>query len=386
MTSRVLSIIVFSFILIFGCEKDKSPIESDTNSDPHGEEALLDSLKQDEGEGVIKVMTRNVYFGADVDIILEAGDNILLIPGFAKEAYDQLITTDFEERADALALEIEKTLPHLIGLQEMAKIYTQSPSDFLDGNPVQANDLLFDYIDILMTALEARELAYNIAVTLENADVELPMGESLLDLDDIRLVDHDVILVRGDVSISNPVSVTYDSMYIVDEDYGIVIPRGYVGIDAQVRSQEVFFANTHLESINRESLRLGQATQLLADLDEVTLPVIVVGDFNTAAPQNSTYQYVLSQGYTDVWEENPLTYNTTGNTYGHNSSLNNEEPDFFIRIDFVFTKTDEQLIFGNSFVLGDEKRDKTSSGLWPSDHGGLVTILTFPVIAKHAME
>ena len=82
-------------------------------------------------------MTRNVYFGADVDIILEAED-LESIPLLASLAFAQLNATNFEERADALALEIEKTLPHLIGLQEMAKFYTQTPSDFLIGNPVRA--------------------------------------------------------------------------------------------------------------------------------------------------------------------------------------------------------------------------------------------------------
>jgi hypothetical protein len=68
----------------------------------------------------------------------------------------------------------------------------------------------------------------------------------------------------------------------------------------------------------------------------------------------------------------------------HQSDLKNENPNFFERIDFIFAETGTALQFGEGFVLGDESRDKTSSGLWPSDHGGVVVKIQFPVPAKLA--
>ncbi len=381
-------IVVLVGLLILGCKKDSTGIE-DTDDDPNNEEQLLGTLKADEGPGVVKVMSRNVYVGTDVDMVLEATDPNT-IPFFVKAAYEMLLATDYYARADALAEEIEKTLPHVVGLQEMSKTYLQAPGDFLEGNPQPASDLQFDFFDILMTALEARGLNYTLAVSVQNADVEVPMFPLVprgdLSLDDVRLVDHDAILVRDDVTYSNPVSVSYDSMLVIkfDEALGITIPRGYVAVDVQVGQTAFVFANTHLEAVPDIPLRMGQATQLLNAMADETLPVIIVGDFNSRAPIGTTYQYVLSQGYTDAWDNNTLTYNPNGYTFGHESALTNEDVNFFERIDFVFVKAPNAPTYGESFVLGDELRDRTSSGLWPSDHGGVVTKLTFPIIAKLA--
>ncbi len=390
MKYQYLLIIVLVGLLILGCKKDSTGVE-ETTGDPNGEEQLLEALKADEGPGVVKVMSRNVYVGTDVDIVLEATDPYQ-IPILVKYAYDMLIATDYYARADALAEEIEKTLPHVIGLQEMSKTYRQTPGDFLLGNPQPASDLQFDFFDIFMTALEARGLNYTLVDSVQNADVEVPMltgfnGDIPL-LDDVRLVDHDAILVRDDVTYSNPVSVRYDSMLVIefDEGIGITIPRGYVAVDVQVGQTAFVFANTHLEAVPLIPLRMGQATQLLNDLAEESLPVIIVGDFNSRATTGTTYQYVLSQGYTDAWINNTLTYNPDGYTFGHDSGLKNEDVNFFERIDFVFVKAPNGPTYGESFVLGDELRDRTPSGLWPSDHGGVVTKLTFPIIAKLAVR
>ncbi len=386
---KILLYVILSLTLAFsiGCKSSSEPTE---DLDPNKEEEKLNAFKDDEGTGVVKVMSRNVYVGMDVDIVLEA-ENITQIPLLAQVAFQQMESTNFPDRANAIALEIEKTMPHVVGLQEMSNTFRQSPSDFLLGNPVKASDPLYNFQDILMDALEARGLEYTVAARVQNADVELPMlvgfdnmGEPMLD--DVRLVDHDIILVRNDVEFSNPESVTYDSMLVVDADFGIVIPRGYVKVDVKVGETDFVFANTHLEAANIVSLRKAQAMQLLDDLSNESDPVIIAGDFNSVATQGETYQYVVSQGYTDTWLDNPLTYNGNGYTYGHQSNLTNSTPSFSIRIDYNFIKADNNPTIGEAFVLGDEKRDMTSSGLWPSDHGGVVTKITFPVAPKLAAK
>ena len=379
MKIRFVLISILVLVLFAACEKDTTGISEETEDQ---EVTLLKQFKAAEDPGVVKVMSRNVYLGTDVDIIIEA-ESLNDIPFLAQLAYQMLLTTDIYTRADAIAKEVESTMPHLIGLQEMAKFYTQKPSDFLLGNPVSANTELYDFFKIFMDALEARGLNYTLAASVQNANVELPMlvgmvgGQPLLD--DVRIVDHDVILVRNDVQFSNVVTINYDSMMIVEPDLGLVIPRGYAALTAKIGNQSYRFANTHLESINLESLRMGQAKQLLDDMDNETLPVIIAGDFNASAPNNETYKYVVSRDYVDTWLHNPLTYNLNGYTYGHDSDLKNAVPDFYTRIDYIFVKTVANVQFGESFVLGDEVRDITAKGLWPSDHGGVVTKLTFPV-------
>ncbi len=390
MNLRLIWILLLAVTLIWGCKTDKTPFSAVDDSDPHGEEQLLAEFKADEGAGVVKVMSRNVYIGTDVDLVLEAED-INSVPMLVQIAYQLLQSTDFSSRAVALAEEISKTRPHLIGLQEMSKFYIQSPGDMADGGMTPATDLFLDFFEILMEAIEAKGLNYEMAAVVKNANVELPMftgADSLgnYTFDDIRIEDHDVILVRSDVNYSNPVAVNYDSMLVVDPSIGLVIPRGYVKVNAQVGQTSLVFANTHIEAAPDIDLRMAQVTQLLDVFNDETLPVIIVGDFNSRATTGTTYNHVLYEGYTDTWIDNPLIYNTNGYTFGHQSHLRNEGPEGFMdrRIDFVFAGPQGNPTIGEGFVLGDEKRDKTASGLWPSDHAGVVTKLTYSVAAKLA--
>jgi endonuclease/exonuclease/phosphatase family metal-dependent hydrolase len=115
-----------------------------------------------------------------------------------------------------------------------------------------------------------------------------------------------------------------------------------------------------------------------------SLPVILVGDFNSPATSGASYMQVLSEGYTDIWIDNPLTYNENGNTFGHKSDLRNESPNLFTRIDFIFAGPQGDPEIGEGFVLGDERRDITANGLWPSDHAGVVSKITYTVPSKLA--
>ncbi len=388
MNLRLIWILLLAVTLIWGCKTDKTPTSVLDDNDPHGEEQLLAEFKADEGPGVVKVMSRNVYIGTDVDLVLEAED-INSVPMLVQIAYQLLQSTDFSSRAVALAEEISKTRPHLIGLQEMSKFYIQSPGDMADGGMTPATDLFLDFFEILMEAIEAKGLEYEMAAVVKNANVELPMitgADSLgnYTFDDIRIEDHDVILVRSDVNYSNPVAVNYDSMLVVDPSIGLVIPRGYVKVNAQVGQISLVFANTHIEAAPDIDLRMAQVTQLLDAFNDETLPVIIVGDFNSQATTGTTYQFVISEGYNDVWIDNTLTYNANGYTFGHSSNLKNSEPSLFERIDFIFAGPQGNPVVGEGFVLGDETRDMTTSGLWPSDHAGVVAKLTYTASAKLA--
>jgi len=375
-----LFFLLFLAIFLLNACKDSDPVEP-TDQDPNGEEALLEEFRDDEAPGVVKVMSRNVYVGTDVDVVLEA-DNFNDIPVLVAEAFATLQQTNFAERAKILANEIDKTRPHLIGLQEMAKIMRQTPSDFLSGNPVAASDTIYNYFTLFMDALEAKGLNYKIAAWVKNADVELPMfvgfdNQGNVKLDDIRLVDHDVILVRGDVEFSDPVTKNYAVNLPVDTTFGIYVDRGYAAVTAKIGAASYRFVNTHLEAFDIEELRLAQAAELALDLATESLPVIVAGDFNSVAPSGPTYQYFLGQGYTDTWDHNTLTYNEDGYTFGHQADLMNGTPSFAIRIDYIFLKSATEPTWGTGFVLGDELRDRLPSGMWPSDHGGVVIKFQF---------
>lgn len=379
-TKKISFLLFLGLIFLYSCS-ETSTSSMDPDADPNGEEELLLAFGADEAAGKIKVMSRNIYIGTNVATLL-GGVSLIQIPSAARNAFYQLENTNFIERAEVLAEEIEKTRPHLIGLQEVAHVYIQSPGDFLSGNVQRANIEIYDYLQILMDALSAKSLDYTIAAVLNNADIELPMlptdySEPNSVLDDVRLIDRDVILIRNDVSFSNVATIRYTDSLVVDTSFGISVPRGYTALTAEIDGNSYRFANTHLEAFDlTETLRSGQLEQLLSEMESETIPVILAGDFNLS-PDNILYQNLIQDGFEDAWVNNTLTYNPDGFTFGHDDNLQNKKVDFSGRIDYIFVKSSDSFSFEESFVVGDELRDRTSSGLWPSDHGGVITKIKF---------
>ena len=78
--------------------------------------------------GRLKVMTQNVYVGADLFKILNPDQPI---PVNAAEIFGDIQVTDFAQRAESIADLIAEHEPHLIGLQEVSLIRTQCPSDIM---------------------------------------------------------------------------------------------------------------------------------------------------------------------------------------------------------------------------------------------------------------
>ncbi len=281
----------------------------------------------------------------------------------------------------SLAQEIAWTQPHVVGLQEVSLIRYQSPGDAVVGGTTPATDTLYNYLGILMRALRANGLHYKVAGVVQDTDIELPMVTSDPQIfDDVRLTDFDVILVRHDVKVSNVKAKNYEAKLVIPGT-GIAVLRGFVAVKAKIGHQAYRVANTHLEPAwSPEILQIqrAQAQELLAFLEDEKLPVIITGDFNSDAPDGETYKDILSQGYTDIWTENWLKHNPNGYTSGHDYDLLNPVANFTQRIDFIFVRKESRFfpkpVIGPVFaiVVGDEQFNRTPSGLWPSDHGGVV--------------
>jgi len=73
-----------------------------------------------------KVMTRNLYLGADIFKVVEAAQNPnpnpdgLDIPRAVAEVFQTMQYTNFPERAEALDDEIAMFVPDVVGLQEVS--------------------------------------------------------------------------------------------------------------------------------------------------------------------------------------------------------------------------------------------------------------------------
>ena len=320
-------------------------------------------------EQPLTVMTYNVYVGSSAEPLLNV-ENLLQVPTEVAKMYNNVIASNFPSRAQGIVKSIKAHNPHLIGLQEISLIRRQSPGDFLPDNPTLAEDVVLDFLQILMEALSAEGLNYNVAAKIENIDIEMPIIAEA-GLDDIRLTDYDVILARNDVEITRQVSENYENT-LKFEMLGLEILRGFAAVDATISGKTYHVVNTHLEAYTEEN-RVAQTQELVDILSDVELPIILLGDFNTRAPDGTGYNILLSAGYVDTWQ---MDSEGNGNTCCQDDDILNEISDLTVRIDQIFVKNfDFRSVLTNT--VGDKPDDRLSSGLWPSDHAGVVTQFIF---------
>lgn len=353
----------------------------------------------------IKVMSRNIYLGADIFPVLEAAQSPdpTAVPLAVTGIFQTVQQTNFPERAEALADEIERRKPDVIGLQEVSTWRTQIPGDFLVGNPTQASDVAYDFLEILQAALESRDLHYNVAVSVDNADLELPMiagvqADGVTPLfGDLRLSDRDVILVKDNhrISYSNTIANNFTVNGITSVGgTNIEFTRGYTIADIHVRGADYRFVNTHLETGGSEpynTLQAVQMNELLQVIDATTpesMPVILLGDFNSSpndVPFTSTsgipgldglplvppYLQAVGTGYLDLWLSKRRPRD--GFTCCFDGAVSDEDALLSERIDHIFFNPKNRYINKLKIKrIGQSNADMTDeSGLYPSDHAGL---------------
>ena len=318
----------------------------------------------------LKVMTYNVYVGSSAEPALET-TNLFQIPMVVGELYGNVIASDFRARAAAIAAIVKESHPHVIGLQEIELIRRQDPGDFLTNREPNAEEVDLDYLEILMNALHAEGLDYQVAAKVQNLDLEMPMLTAGK-VTDVRLTDFDVILTRGDVVVSRPTAANYAAGLPIAQ-LGLEVARGYVAIDATIDDVTYRIVNTHLESVD-PGPRVAQAQELVDALAGEELPIILLGDFNTRAPDGEAYQLLLEAGYLDVWQTDS---ERSGATCCQADDLRNEASELTNRIDQIFVKGVALHPAGSirTLTVGDKPDDRLPSGLWPSDHAGVVAQL-----------
>ena len=348
--------------------------------------AGCDSDDPDDGVSAdVAVMTYNLYLGADIFALV--GEDPEDIPVIAAQLFANVQATDFPSRAMAIADIIAEENPALIGLQEVTW-YRTDPSD--GSETPNASTTAFDFLALLQTALDARDLDYVVAATTVNADVEVPSTTDGETFTDIRLTDRDVILARSDVETTNAVEENFSLAVTAPVPIGgqeVPFLRGYNSVLATVDGVTFTFANAHLEvdDGNPEGAALaqfGQANELRNALDGATRPVVLVGDFNTPAdgsgteivitdplPFTGTTYDLLTTFYTDA----APAISATGDTCCQDADLLNDASDLTSRIDLILYNGAVEPLMGE--VVGDEPADRTDGGLWPSDHAGVVATL-----------
>jgi len=324
----------------------------------------------------ITVMTRNVYLGAPIGPVLGAG-SLAEVPGLVSQMWATVQANDFPARAQVLADEIATAQPELVGLQEVSMYRIQFPGDYMVGNPMPAETVVLDYLELLLGELESRGLNYVPVAVATGTDIELPSAVG----EDLRMTDRDVILARSDVAVDNAQTGNYSINLTVPVGGAggppVTMLRSWASVDATVFGQTIRFLNTHLETTSGEPIQVAQASELLGMVATSDLPVLLAGDFNSAADGSSTQTYglMVSGGMGDTWNQaNP---HEDGNTCCHDDDLLNPTADMNRRIDLIFALDRGNALLGaqTAQVVGIDPSARTPSGLWPSDHAGVVVEL-----------
>jgi hypothetical protein len=124
--------------------------------------------------GPLKVVTQNLYVGGDILLPLSVPPEDF--PAAAAEVIDQILATNYPERAMKLSDLLRHEWPHLVGLQEVYEVK-------ICLDPAQTQCLLDqDYLEILLENLNEQVESYREVATVTNIDLQnlpaaLPTGE-----------------------------------------------------------------------------------------------------------------------------------------------------------------------------------------------------------------
>jgi endonuclease/exonuclease/phosphatase family metal-dependent hydrolase len=358
------------------------------------------------------VMTRNVYLGVDIQrpIVATAGKTglaALVALGNANVTTRGIVDeTNFPRRSELLAAEIAAAKPDLVGLQEVA-LWRSGPLELPPPfgttalGTTNAQQVDYDYLQLLLQDLRDEGTPYKAVVVQNEMDLESPafLGNpalgTLSEGSDIRLTMRDVILLRAssDLRVLAKGGAQYDTKVPVNVGGSMLnIVRGYGWVDVAHGSGQPFrFVNTHLEAFSSLAA-LGQAQELLAETTAPDKTTVIACDCNSdplnhttkpvdpiPTPHSAPYNLVTGPGgFTDMW----ITWRPAnqGWTSGLNERVNEPAPGSWThRIDMIFARPGpgQELDVVAGEVTGDEPAAKDPvTGLWPSDHAGVVLTIT----------
>lgn len=281
-TKTVLAVLaILASVLAWG----SAPVRADDNDG-------------DLGRDKVRVLTQNMYIGADLTPIALAKT----FPQFRDAittVTQNIVATKPAERAAAMAAEIAKQRPDFVALHEAWR---------LTAGGIIVEDLLQSLLD----NLKALGQPYALVGTVNDNDVDLTTCRPPFN---IHLTDRGAILMRTDVDIAiigvqsqpflTPISIPTPLPPPCDT---LTSHPGYVSVDAIVRGRPLRFVSVHLipGPITRMLAHTTELLQLAADT--TTLPLVFGGDFNTTAddpsnPSHQIYQALINThtGLTDAW-------------------------------------------------------------------------------------
>lgn len=339
-----------------------------------------------QGQGTLKVMTYNTYVGTEyvgltnpsLPVFLQAVTNML----------QEAVANDPQGRAQAIARQIAETRPVLVSLQEVATFSTGPTKDNLT--------VQIDSLQLLLDALAALGTPYIPVVSFETWGATFPSSTGLY----IRNTWRIAIIARADLkpedlsftnvqpSTWSPAATLSYRIPALDGSADCPVPltgslcimpfpRGWASVDVRYRDKQFRYINVHLES-RSTSRNILEGIELLNGPANTSLPVIVAGDFNCdlsnpSDPKYPTCLNFLDHGFVDAWTvASPPEPGYTKPLF----PLDNPGATMTQRGDYVMVRG--RFKVQAAVLVGEEVGDMTSTGLWPSNHCGVVARLQHP--------
>ena len=352
----------------------------------------------------VKVMTRNLYLGADLSPGTQATNFQELVDG-AGQILNQVDANKFQVRAKGLATEILNKKPDLVGLQEAA-LWRDAPC----SDPVIPPSATHvrkggDFLGLLLDALNKRGNEYRLVVAQPEFDFQIwantdgdqstgtPFGCDI----EGRLTMRDAILARrgAGVKTKNAEGAHFDTLLQVQPGGAPVdVTRGWTAVDAKVRKGPGFrFVNTHLEAFDNQpsnhtnqgtdvgngKVRKAQAQELIAPGGPATgnRPVILAGDLNSDVQtqlkpgDGAADWWLLSHGFKERSTHDPLSCCLSADVLNVGGGGNVSQFDH--KVDHIMTNDPGHIGRARTAVTG----RKPHNGFWDSDHAGLFSELRF---------
>lgn len=365
----------------------------------------------------IKVMSRNLYLGADVGVALAKIPNM---PAAAQFMWDQVQKTDFSKRKKILADQIRAESPDVIGIQEATIWYCKAnfwskKTEVFNFTQELLAELKGDYIIAEKNGVQANNPGYSIGPISFLTTVKDPETFQELfgqDKADCGFQIGDALIIKKELAqyVNQVGNSEYESIYKVVPTI-MEINRGYTWADITMQGTNVRFISTHLESLwdeNKTPKAADQARQLIEDVKSTKSPIVLIGDFNSdprdprpldapnpgeqptvsekcpaGATDCNAYKILREAGFTDA---GPDASEASSYTWGMNALLTGPDSKrkvaaaamgnnfgFTDRLDYIFVKNGIEVATARTFGQG---------APYGSDHAGVIAELNVTALGS----
>jgi hypothetical protein len=338
---------------------------------------LASAQNSSQGKGNLRVMTYNVYEGADLTPALSSTTEQEFLAAIGT-ILANVQATNPPARAAAIARQIGKAQPTLVSLQEVTEWQTCPATADLAGCS-EPPTVLYDILNLVKDALRSQGYCYKEVTRVTTNELRAP---TITGAGPIIVLyrQRSAILARADIDpgelqLTNIQSAQFEASLTVSSAVRpITIHRAWASVDVKFHDISFRFIDTQLEAFD-PSVNYEQGGEILSGPADTSLPVVIAMDSNSKAnppedPFTRTYYKFLQDGFTDAWTE--TQGDAPGLTGGQLPSLINTESTVSKRIDLILLHGD--LDAKTVELFGGQPSDR-AAGLWPSDHLGVAARL-----------